>query len=264
VIFDSLTHVTSDGRWFGTTLDASEAELLRQMDESGVQHAVVVALAGHIDNRFVLDVCQRHPDRLVPCASLNPVAYASSVEARAAISQELKNTPYRALKLHPRLNRYDPLGEPRCLALLEELASTPNPLPVWLDTLFYYQGGAMLKPTVDTIHELVGRFPSLTFVLLHGGGSWILQVAEAIRDCPNAFLDISFTMTRYKLGSIREDLRYLVGAFDRRLIFGSDFPEVSIRGALNTFTEVTRGTPPDKCANVLSRNLSRILDMERK
>jgi len=132
-------------------------------------------------------------------------------------------------------------------------------LPVWLDTLFYYRGGKLQKPPVDTIHELVGRFPSLPFVLLHGGGSWILQVAEAIRDCPNAFLDISFTLQRYLSTSIAADLRYLLSSFDRRVVFGSDFPEVDIRSALKTFRSIADGVQEGKCANVLGANLDRIL-----
>jgi predicted TIM-barrel fold metal-dependent hydrolase len=262
MIFDSLTHVTPDAQWFETQLNASELELLRQMDASGTQRAMVVALAGHIENRFVLEVCQRHPARLVPCASFNPAAYANSAEARASLREELKEPLYRGLKLHPRLNRYDPL-DLRCLGALEELASSQHPLPVWLDTLFYFRGGVLRKPPVDTIHELVGRFPSLTFVLLHGGGSWLLQVAEAIRDCPNAFLDLSFTLHRHQNSSIAADLRYLVSTFDRRLTFGSDFPEVSLRRALESFHKVTRGISSGKCANVLGENLSRILGLEQ-
>lgn len=261
MVFDSLTHVTPDGRWFGTKFDASEQELLRQLDESGTQRAVVVALAGHIENRFVFELCQRHPTRLVPCASFNPAAHASAHEARSHLRMELKGLHYSALKLHPRLNRYDPL-DPRCLAVLEETASWEQPLPIWLDTLFYYRGGRLRKPPVDAIHELVGQFPSLTFALLHGGGSWILQVAEAIRDCPNAFLDISFTLQRYRSSSIAADLRYLLGSFDQRIVFGSDFPEVAIGSALESFREIAEGLPPDKKSNVMGGNLSRILGLE--
>jgi predicted TIM-barrel fold metal-dependent hydrolase len=261
MVFDSLTHVTPDGRWFETNFDASEQELLRQLDESETQRAVVVALAEHIDNSFVLGVCKRHPARLVPCASFNPAAHVSAADASTALRAELRGSGYKALKLHPRLNRYDPL-DPRCLAVLEEIASWEQPLPVWLDTLFYYRGGELRKPPVDTIHELVGRFPSLPFILLHGGGSWILQVAEAIRDCPNAFLDISFTLQRYRSSSIAADLRHLLSSFDRRMVFGSDFPEVGVRVALESFREIADGIAPDKAANVLGANLSGILGLE--
>ncbi|HEY1679246.1 MAG TPA: amidohydrolase family protein [Candidatus Sulfotelmatobacter sp.] len=262
MVFDSLTHVTPDGRWFDSSLDASTGELLRQLDESGTRRAVVVGLPGYIENRFVLEVCERHPDRLVPCGSLNPAAFANPSQAQANLRAELKGRHYKGLKLHPRLNRYDPL-DPRCVAVLEELAAWEHPLPVWLDTLLYYRGGSLKKPLVDTIHELVGRFPSLTFVLLHGGGSWILQLAEAIRDCPNAYLDISFTLQRYRTSSIAQDLRYLVDTFDRRVIFGSDFPEVPIGTALRTFDKITEGISSEKRLNVLGANLAKILHLEQ-
>lgn len=262
MIFDSLTHVTPDGRWFGTKLDASEAELLRQLDATGTEHAMVVALADHIENRFVLRVCQHHPERLLPCASFNPSAHGNPDEVRRKLREELKDSPYKALKLHPRLNRYDPL-DPRCLAILEEISDWKSPVPIWLDTLFYYQGGQLTKPPVDTIHHLVGRFPAVPFILLHGGGSQILQVAEAVRDCPNAFLDLSFTLHRYRASSIEADLRYLVDTFDRRLVFGSDFPEVSVSTALQDFQELADGLPSEKCARVLGGNLNRILNMEQ-
>jgi predicted TIM-barrel fold metal-dependent hydrolase len=142
------------------------------------------------------------------------------------------------------------------------MASLERPLPIWLDTLFYFRGGQLRKPLVDTIHELVGRFPSLNFVLLHGGGSWLLQVSEAIRDCPNALVDISFTMTRYRSSSVAADLRYLLENFDRRVVFGSDFPEVSIGDALKSFRELAGNISPEKCSNVLGRNLSRVLGLE--
>jgi len=262
MIFDSLTHVTPDGRWFDTKFDASERALLRQLDEAGTRAAMVVALAGHIDNSFVREVCERHPGRLLPCASLDPSAFVNADEVRASLIAELKGERYKALKLHPRLNRYDPL-DPRCLAVFEELSSWEQPLPIWLDTLFYYRGGQLQKPPVDTIHELVGRFPSLTFVLLHGGGSWILQVAEAVRDCPNAYLDISFTLQRYRTSSIAADMRYLLNSFDRRIVFGSDFPEVSIAAAVKSFREIADGISSEKCANVLGANLNRILSLEQ-
>lgn len=258
--FDSLTHVTPSGSWFGSDVDASERELLRQMDDARVQRAMLVGLAEHIENSFVLDVCHRHPDRLVPCASFNPRSGVSAADVRARLRGEFKNGPYKAIKLHPRLNRYDPL-DPSCLAVLEEIASWEYPLPVFLDTLFYYRGGLLRKGPVDTIHELVGQFPSVTFVLLHGGGSWVLQVAESIRDCPNAFLDLSFTLQRYRSTSLAADLRHLICTFDRRIVFGSDFPEIGIRAALETFYDLTQGLPAEKLANVLDTNLARILGL---
>lgn len=260
-IRDCLTHVTPDGQWFTTPHDASVERLLREMDTNGVRQSVVVALAGHIENAFVAEVCARYPDRLVPGASLNPAEYAGPDEARAAARKALKDSPFRVLKLHPRLGQYDPL-DPRCLAVLEEIESWPQPLPVWICTLMRSRGGTLAKPPVDTCHDLVGRFPKLTFVLCHSAGSDVLRLADAVRDCPNAFLDVSFTLARYQGSSVDQDLTYLFRTFDRRMLFGSDFPEMPVAQGLETFRALARGIPLEKCFGILGGNLGRILGEE--
>ncbi|MBU0638669.1 MAG: amidohydrolase family protein [Planctomycetota bacterium] len=261
MIIDSLTHVTPDGRWFRTNHDAGEARLLREMDAAGVERAVVVPLAGFIPNEFVLDVCGRHPGRLAPGASFNPAAFSSPRETAGEFRAALRGTGFKVLKLHPRLNRYDPL-DPRVTAVLEELAGWNECSLVWLDSLLYFSGGTLSKPPVDTLHELIGRHPELRFVLLHAGGAGALHLAEAIRDCPNTWLDVSFTMRRYAGSSVTTDLAYLLRTFDRRMIFGSDFPEIGIGEALADFRDLSRGLESEKLANVLGGNLAGLLDKE--
>jgi len=230
------------------------------MDANGVEKAVVVALADYIGNEFVAQLSQRCPERFIPGASLNPVAYSSCDELEDAARVVLKNGPFKVLKLHPRLNRYDPL-DPRCLRLLEEIASWSRPPLIWLCTHFRYHGAVLRKSPVDTLHELVGRFAGLKFVLLHGGGADILRLAEAVRDCPNAFLDISFTLHRYQNSSVALDMTYLFRTFERRIVFGSDFPEISIGQALRDFRSLARNLPSRSRAQILGANLAEILGM---
>ncbi|MDY6901632.1 MAG: amidohydrolase family protein [Cyanobacteriota bacterium] len=258
MIIDSLTHVTPDGRWFSTPYDASETRLLQEMDAHGVDKAIVVALADYIENDFVEIVCKRHTDRLIPGASINPVAYAThkqaAEQARSIVSEGL----FPVLKLHPRLHRYD-VSDSRCLAVLEAMEESGSSTCVWLDTLLRYRGALLRKPPIDAVHDLVGRFTSLKFVLLHSCGADILRLAEAIRDCPNAFLDISYTLPRYRGSSVELDLKYLLQTFEQRMVFGSDFPEVSIPEALGEFESLSKGIPYDKRSRVLEKNLGEIL-----
>jgi predicted TIM-barrel fold metal-dependent hydrolase len=260
MIIDSLTHVTPNGHWFSTSHDASEARLLREMDEVGVDKAVVVALAGYIENDFVTQLCARHPNRLIPGSSINPVAYSTPKQAAVEIKTLLAETYFAVLKLHPRFNKYDPLDS-RCLAVLEEIATDGSPPTIWLDTYLRYCGGLLRKPPVDTVHELVGRFPSLNFMLLHSCGADIMRLAEAVRDCPNAFLDLSYTLCRYKESSIEMDLKYLLRVFDQRTVFGSDFPEISIPEAMADFDSLSLNLDEDIRARVLGENLYKVLSL---
>jgi len=258
MIVDAHTHVTTDGQWFSTSFDASETCLLRQMDEEGVEKAVVIGLPGYISNESINDLCERHSGRLLPVASFNPADYANSQEVSREIRKQLKDEGFIGVKLHPRLNHYDPL-DARMFALLDEIASWPKPLPVWIDTLFYYPGGVLKKPPVETIHEMVGSYPGITFFLSHAGGADILRLSQAVRSCPNTYLELSLTLTRYLGSSVEMDIRYLLRTFEQRLVFGSDFPEVSLSQAKNVFDMLLKGAKPGASDLVLGGNFCKLI-----
>jgi predicted TIM-barrel fold metal-dependent hydrolase len=256
--FDSLVHVTPHGRWFQTAFDASEGRLLREMDQAGVERAVVVALAGVIDNAFVLDVCQRHTGRLIAGASLNPVA-GSTANVVAAARGDLRDGPFKVLKLHPRLNGYDVL-DGKVLTLLDEMASWTTAPPIWLDSLLYPKGVTMRLPPVDSIRYLADRYSGLRFMALHAGGANALVFFEALASFPNVMMDLSYSLTRYKGTSVTLDHRFLVERFDRRTVFGSDFPEVAIPDAAAALEGIVDGLPPEKAENVRRLTLAQLLD----
>ena len=260
-VIDSLVHVTPDGSWFGTRHDASLGRLLAEMDAGGVDRAVVVALAGHIDNGFVARTCAAHSDRLIPGASLDPSRAPSPARA-AAMRRELDaEADFAVLKLHPRLNGYDPL-DPRCLALLEANALCARPLPVWLDTIWRGPGAALSRAPADTVHELAARFPDTPLVLLHGGGPDLLALADMAGKFPNLTLDLSLTALYYAGSSLDADIRFALGRRDRVCVAGSDFPEYTPREYIARLRTLGRDLEPDKLDNVLGRTLARLLGLE--
>lgn len=260
MIIDSLTHITPDGLWFSTSCDASEGRLLREMDDAGVDKSVVVALAGYIENDFVARVCARHPERLIPGASINPLAYPTAKEAVTAFRSLQGGSAFAVLKLHPRLNKYDPLSS-ECLTLLEGVATSYSPLPIWLDTLFQYPGASLSQSPVHIVHEIVHQFPSLTFVLLHACGSDMLQLARFIEDSPNAFIDISYTVRRRRGGPAEKDFREAVRLYSSKIVFGSDFPEISFREALEDFNSRSLDFSDEDRGSMLGGRLQQILGL---
>jgi predicted TIM-barrel fold metal-dependent hydrolase len=48
---------------------------------------------------------------------------------------------------------------------------------------------------------------------------------------PNVYVDLSYTFIKYGGSSVELDIKYLLNHFDNRLLFGSDFPEVSLNQA---------------------------------
>lgn len=256
--FDSLVHVTPDGRWFDTTVDASERRLLTEMDRADVECAVVVGLPGHIDNAFVRDLCDRQPTRLVPGGGFDPSACATPRQVAARLRREIRADGFPVLKLHPRLNRYD-LLDPRATAMFEELGTWRRAPAIWLDSLLYPAGVRMKRPIVETLRHLVEQFSNLRFVLLHAGGAKALEFYDAFAPLPNVLLDLSYSLTRYAGSSLAQDHRFLLERFDRRVVFGSDFPEVSLVEATAAFERLGAGLPRDKVDNVRRGNLRALL-----
>lgn len=261
MIIDSLTHITPDGRWFNTSHEASLDRLMRELDVAKVERAVVVALADYIENDFVYETCQGSGGRLIPGASLNPMNYASTDEAMKAAEATLNGGDFPVLKLHPRLNGFDPLDE-RCQAILHSVTQLKAPVTVWLDSIFRNNNVLPAKPPVDTMQTLLHQHPDLNFVLLHGGGPLLLQMAELLLSYSNLTIDLSLTANYYRQTSLLQDIVFLLEKRDLRVCAGSDFPEFVPNDYLSLLRELCskKDISLSKLANVLGKNVKELLE----
>jgi len=136
------------------------------------------------------------------------------------------------------------------------MAGWPVPPLIWLDSLLYPKGVVMRQTPIDSVRVLAERFPSLKFLLLHAGGASALGFYEAVAQQQNVMLDLSYSLTRYAGTSLALDHRFLIERFDRRTVWGSDFPEVSLPDAARAFEALAEGLPEDKVNNVRHRTLA--------
>ena len=252
--FDSLTHVTHDGRWFGETqCDARLGTLLSDMDAAQVQRALLVGIAGYTDNASILAATQAHPGRFVPIAGLDPSQLATSRRVEAVL-KSLKAQGFVGIKLHPRLNGYDPLSE-RCQAAIDVAGDLG--LTVLLDTLFRRRGLAT-RHAPDVIDQLAASFPHTRMLLLHGTGPSMMELYEIVRAYDQLRLDLSFTLMRYR-GNERldADMHFLFKSTDLLVTIGSDWPEYSPAATLKRFAELTVGIESERLENILWGNLNR-------
>jgi predicted TIM-barrel fold metal-dependent hydrolase len=254
-LFDSLTHITADGRWFGEpNTDATLQTLLRDMDAAGVGRACLVAIADYMDNDVNLAAARAHPQRFVPIAGYNPRLAATIRRVEAAVA-EIKRQGFAGIKLHPRLNGYDPL-DPKCIAAIE--AAGAQGLVIFLDTLFRRRGLAT-RHAPDVIDALVAACPDTKIVLLHGTGTTMLDLYEIVRCNDHLLLDLSFTIMRYR-GSTRldDDMHFLFKTTDRLVTVGSDWPEYTQAATLARFDELTQGIEAERVRNIARGNLERL------
>ncbi len=250
-LFDSLTHVTADGRWGvgAHRHDASCGRLLAELDRIGPHRACLVAIAGIADNHTTMEVARAHADRFVPVGSIDVTADGDPVGG----VERLAEAGFVGLKLHPRLHGYDPLDE-RCRAAID--AAGRSGLTVFLDTLFRQRARSTTHP-IDVVDELLVTNPGCRFVLLHGTGATVLELFELGRMHSHALVDLSFTLLRYAGSSVDDDIGFLCEQLDQRVCIGSDFPEYTPTEALARFEQLTDGLEGAKQENVAWRNLDR-------
>ena len=252
--FDSLTHITADGSWMGERrYDASLEALQRDMAEGGVGRALLVTIADHGDNDVTLAAARAHPDRFVPIAGLNPRTLPTLRRIEAAVA-ELAEQGFAGIKLHPRLNGYDPLDE-KCVAVLD--AAAENNMVILLDTLFRRRGLATTN-AADTIDYLANACPDTRMLLLHAAGPQMLELFEIVRANPNLMFDFSFSIMRYAGSRLDDDMRYLFSTCDQLATIGSDFPEYSPAQILERFRVLSQGLEPHRIENILHKNLERL------
>lgn len=256
-IFDSLSHPTLTGRWISGDLDASFASLDRELGATGFCGACAVGLAGleGYSHDSFWKACASYP-ALVPVAGLHP----GSPQPLAAELDRIASLGYRAVKVHPRLSRFEPTAE--ILGAIFQAASARK-LVVFYCT--YLHTPIDRYPATDPFYALVGglkRAPGARVVLMHGGDVQALRYAELARFNPDLLLDLSFTMLKYRGSSLDADLSFLFHEFDRRICIGVDHPEFTHRALRARFDELAAGLAQDKAHNIAHRNLETFLGVQ--
>ena len=257
MIVDANVHATRAGSWFGTGHDASLERLLGALDAAEVDRAMLTGIPGHVDTDEVVELAARSDGRLVPVGTFDPGTHASP-EAAAEAVRALRERDLAGFKLHPRMGGYDLLDD-RVLAAVDEVASWPRPPAIWICTFLHQPGLRPLRGPVESLCEIVGRAPGVTFVLAHGGGPDLLRLATAVRSAHNALLDLSYTVTHLIGSSVALDLEHLLRTFDRRLVFGSDFPEGDIGEARRNLERLVERANPAAHERVFGANLEEAL-----
>lgn len=254
-LFDSLTHITADGSWMGErNYDASLDRLLKAMDDAGVGKACLVTIADHGDNDVTLAAARAYPARFIPIAGLNPRPLPTLRRIEAVVAK-IAAQGFAGIKLHPRLNGYDPL-DAKCVAVIE--AAGAHNLVIFLDTLFR-QRGLATRHAPDVIDYLAAACPDTRIVLLHGSGPTMMELYEIVRCNNNLLLDLSFTIMRYR-GSDRldADMHFLFKTTDQLITIGSDFPEYMPSQILERFDQLTIGIENHRLENIRYRNLEKL------
>ncbi len=220
MIIDSLTHITPDGKWFNTEYDCSSAALSEMMLTGGVDKAVVCSMPLSELNEYVLKYCKTNPDNFLPVAGFHPAGKDEKIIAEEILY--LAKSGFIGIKIHPRISQLKLDSDEVVFAIRK---AGQMGMTSFVCTIQRPPAQPLNRPLYDAIHYICEQCRESKIVLLHGGYYELLAVSEIVRPYENVFIDLSTTLQRFLQTSLKNDIKFLINTFDKRIVFGSDFPE---------------------------------------
>jgi len=221
MIIDAHIHLTPDGRWFHTSYDARVDTALEQMDRVGITMASVIPMPGRLQRDFVAELVSNRSDRFCTGFTVTALDETELQECR----QWLESGAAKFIKVHPRETGIAPL-EPKLGPFLD--MAEKKRVPVIFDTYIRGNRLPLNKLTPLCYDELARHRPNLTIILAHAGGHRVMDALAVAQTHPNVYLELSHVLAYFKGTSLEGDFTFVINRLDRKLIYGSDFPEYHI------------------------------------
>lgn len=228
--------------------------LLRDMDEAGVERAVLLAFdcettyGFKVANEDVAAFVALHPDRFVGFASVDP---NKGERAARELDFAVKELGLRGLKLHPPTQRFyasDRAHYP-LWAKAQELR-----IPILCHTGHTFAGGYLKYAEPKYLDDVAADFPDLTIILCHFGFPWAEQAVSLAWTRPNVYVELSGWSPKYIPQVVWQ---YGAKVFPDRVVFGTDYPTMQPQRWLRDFQEVP--LPDEVREKILYRNAAAIL-----
>ena len=229
---------TEDGR--APTLDQL-AEYYRARNMAAVVFTVDSEHnTGHppVPNDDVARAARRHPDVLIPFASIDPHRGAWALDEARRLVEEMG---VRGFKFHPTLQAFSPddaLAYP-LYAVLDELG---------VPALFHSgqtgigagtPGGHGLRLRYSNpmaLDDVAADFPGLTLIIAHPSFPWQDEALAIATHKANVYLDLSGWSPKYFPPQL---VRYADSLLRHKVLFGSDYPLISPDRWLRDFADLT-------------------------
>jgi len=254
-VIDAHTHTEFEGDLERSSkIPRTREEYFKEMREAGVVGAIAHTTESG-GNYY--DLRAQH---VMHCGGVDAKVDAARLEAG------LKSGQYGCIKIYLGYVHqwaYDAAYEPAY-----QLAERYD-VPVVFHTGDTYSTVALVKYADPlTIDEVAVRHPKVRFVIAHCGNPWIQSAAEVAYKNPNVYLDGSAFMigdlSRYTPEQLDrqvvQPLRWIFEFVDdpRKLMFGTDWPLVSMRAYLEVFK---RAIPKEHWPAVLHDNAARVFKL---
>jgi predicted TIM-barrel fold metal-dependent hydrolase len=181
------------------TLELNDESVLAALDAAGIERTLITGFDEHsscnetfIPNGLVAGIADRHPDRFVPFAGVDPLEGMTAVRE---LERLVRDHGFRGLSLRPFMigltaddRRYYPLYA-KCaeLEVPVSIHSSANWTTVAVSDLGHPRH----------IDVVAADFPELRVVMSHAGYPWVLESVLLAWKYPNVYLELAAHRPRY-------------------------------------------------------------------
>ncbi len=248
---DCHINLSENGKWFNSGLDASYERIVGELDAARISKAVLLAMPGVCTNA-VFDSEKIDRTRFWCFGNLDFSRLDYSLS-------QIRDLNLDGIKIHPRVQSIgiDQLLEMKFLSQLEDLE-----LPLMI--CGWQQSSTVPIDSLSPLHvdRLAKKYPKLPIILSHMGGYRFWDAYTVARANRLVFLDCSYYLQFFCGTSLESDFFSALKTIDRKVIFGSDFPEVPVRPYLDAFLRKIDDLDEKKASCILHGNLESL--MKRK
>lgn len=194
-------------------IESSVKDLIRAMDESKIDSAVIIAHPPLISNELILDAANKN-HRLIPAVNIPKTTQRPGALLRSLVRQGAK-----LLKIHPCADG-EGAQTPRYKSLLKGASDLGLPVILHtgcLNSPLFYHDSALGK--AELYAPWFKAYPQVRFVLAHMNFHEPHIALDLALDYPNIYVDTSWQPAE----TIGEAVRR-IGA--ERVLFGTDWPIV--------------------------------------
>jgi predicted TIM-barrel fold metal-dependent hydrolase len=233
MIVDCHTHIFEAGRGGPFNFPAGAEDLMRLMDEHGIDMSVVLPLPGVASNEFVYRECERFGDRLAP---LYTPEFDAPGETVARMEAFFERFSPKGLKIHPRWQNVTVEDTP----VLDVLGwAADRDVPVLFDVFAFGPSLGKMATYPIAYHNVAQKLPKLRMVLAHSGGYRVMEAFLVAKSNAGVHLDISFTPVYFKGSSVASDCGFLCQSLPAgRVLYGSDFPYIRVPDSLEAASRI--------------------------
>ena len=248
-----------------STRTQSTLDLLREMDEAGVQWGVIMGRQseeplGVIPNEEIAECVAQHPDRFVGWAGLDlsrPMDWCLQ-----EIDRCLKLPGFKGVSIEPPISK-DPSihtpADPRLYPIYEDCSRRRVPLNITLSAQLQSRLG---RPYEDSsplpLYKVAKDFPNLTIHVAHAAWPYVMDMIGVAFVCPNVWLSPDQYMVK-RLPGAEEYAKAIANYFEDRACFGTAYPSRPHVPLIKEYQEL--GFSSAVYGKVMSGNAMRLMKM---